>query len=135
GHSEEKVSDGTNMGALFALDGATVENNRPKELWLNLQMTVGKSAPLVIDDRLYAFEDNARLHVLDPKTGKKLYQKKFGTVMTGSMVYGDGKIFVGEASGRWYILKPTEKGIDVVHNTRLNNEEILGSPIISHGNL
>jgi len=133
GHSEENVSDATKMGALFALDGATVENNRPKELWLNLQMTVGKSAPLVIDDRLYAFEDNARLHVLDPKTGKKLFQKKFGTVMTGSMVYGDGKIFVGEASGRWYILKPTEKGVDVVHNTRLNNEEILGSPIISHG--
>jgi hypothetical protein len=51
------------------------------------------------------------------------------------MVYGDGKIYVGEATGRWYALQPTASGVKVVHQLRLNNEEILGSPIISHGRI
>jgi hypothetical protein len=53
--------------------------------------------------------------------------------MTGSLVYGDGKFYVGEETGRCYVLKPSEKGVDTVHRLRLNGEEILGSPSISRG--
>jgi hypothetical protein len=55
--------------------------------------------------------------------------------MFGSIVYGDGKIYVGEATGRFYILEPTDRGVRVLQHVRLNNEEILGSPIVAHGRI
>jgi outer membrane protein assembly factor BamB len=131
GHSEEIVTNPTKVGAVFALDGA----DKGKELWSVEELGVGKSAPLFVDDRLYVIADNATLFVLDTKNkGAEIGRKKMGTIMTGSAVYGDGKIYAGEATGRWYIFKPGDNGVEVVHQLRLG-DEILGSPIISHGRI
>jgi hypothetical protein len=104
-----------------------------KLLWHIPKLTVGRSAPLLIDDRLYFIEDGANLVIVDPNTGEEIAEKKLGRIMFGSAVYGDGKIFVGEATGIFQILKPTDKGVDVLSRVRLNGEEILGSPVISNG--
>ncbi|HVW01213.1 MAG TPA: PQQ-binding-like beta-propeller repeat protein, partial [Planctomycetaceae bacterium] len=114
-----------------ALDGA----DKGKELWSVEELGVGKSAPLFVDDRLYVIADNATMFVLDTKNkGAEIGKKKMGTIMTGSSVYGDGKIYAGEATGRWYIFKPSDNGVEVVQQLRLG-DEILGSPIISHGRI
>lgn len=135
GQSEENTLDKTKMGAMFAIDGNTTgEIAADKLLWNKIEMTIGKSAPLFVNDRLYTIADNAILFVQNPKNGDVISQMKLGTIMQGSAVYGDGKIYAGEATGRWYILKPTEEGVEKIHTLRLG-EEILGSPIISHGKI
>jgi hypothetical protein len=53
----------------------------------------------------------------DSKTGKQIGQKKLGRSMFGSPIVVDGKIIVVEIPGRYYVLKPTEKGVDVVSSS------------------
>lgn len=133
-HSEETINENNIVGAVFALDGNS-KGDIPfgKEIWNVKGLAVGRSAPLLINGRLYTVGDSAEMVILDAKNGERVGKQKLGTIMMGSAVYGDGKIYVGEATGRWWILEPSEKGVKVVHKLRLNDEEILGSPIISHG--
>ena len=136
GHSEENT-DTVKMGALFAID-ASKQGLLTKEngvLWKVDEWFVGKSAPLMVDGRLYAIEDNANLLIVDPKTGKEIASKKLGTMQRSDPIYADGKIYTCTANGRWYTLKPTEDGVEIVHKMRFNREESHGSPIVSHGRL
>ncbi len=136
GHSEQNRADTTVLGALFALDGRSKgEIKESGLLWKLPGQTIGRCQPLLIGDRLYAIDDGGTLWIVDAKTGSDIGRQKLGRIMFGSMVYGDGKIYVGEATGRCYVLRPTERGVEVVHQLRLNNEEILASPIISHGRI
>lgn len=136
GHSEQNANAPDVLGALFALDGRKQGQIAESDLlWKIPGRTVGRSQPLLVGDRLYAVDDNGTLWIVDARTGQDVGKQKLGRIMFGSMVYGDGKIFVGEATGRWYVLKPTDKGVEVVHQVRLTNEEILASPIISHGRI
>lgn len=134
GHSEQNTSDTDVLGALFAFDGRTHGQIAEKDLlWKIPARTVGRSQPLLLNDRLYTVDDGATLWVTDARTGKDIGHQKLGRIMFGSMTYGDGKIYVGEATGRFTVLRPSDDGVKVVHQMRLRNEEILGSPIISHG--
>lgn len=136
GHSEQNATDTTTLGAIFAFDGRTSgEIPENKLLWKVPKRTVGRSAPLLADGRLYMLEDGGRLLILDPKTGKQIGQERLGRIIMGSMLYADGKIYVGEMNGISLILEPTEKGVKIAHRLRLNNEEIHGSFIASHGRL
>jgi outer membrane protein assembly factor BamB len=136
GHSEQNTTDTTVLGALFALDGrVTGEIKEDQLLWKIPARTVGRCQPLLIDQRLYAIDDGGTLWIIDAKSGREIGKQKLGRIMFGSMAYGGGNIYVGEATGRWYVLKPTQEGVEVVHQLRLNNEEILGSPIIAQGRI
>lgn len=136
GHSEQNSSDTTILGALFAFDGQRKGAIAEKDLmWKIPARTVGRSQPMLVGDRLYAVEDGGTLWIGDAKTGEEIAKQKLGRIMFGSMVHADGKLYVGEATGRWYVLAPTEKGVKIVHQLRLNGEEILGSPIVSHGRI
>jgi outer membrane protein assembly factor BamB len=140
GHSEENLK-GSEMGALFAIDGAkSGDITETGEVWRNNEWMVGKSTPLLVGGRLYVIDDKATLFGVDPETGKQVFRKKLGTQQRSSMLYADGKIYVCTANGRWYTLKPTEDGVDVVHRDRLQDAEgnayaSHGSPVVSHGRL
>jgi hypothetical protein len=90
----------------------------------------------LVNNRLYGFEDGSTLFVLNADDGKEIAKQKLGTIMMGSAVYADGKIYAGERSN-FFILEPTEKGVRVVQRIRLNpeQEDISGSPAISHGRI
>lgn len=134
GHSEENL-DSIQMGALFAIDPTKRGDiTKTGEIWRQNEWFVGKSAPIVVDGRVYAIEDKGTLLIVDAKTGKQIGSQKLGTQGRGSPVYADGKIYCCEANGRWYILKPTEDGVEVVHRLRLPSGAN-GSPIISHGRI
>jgi outer membrane protein assembly factor BamB len=137
GHSEQNSSDTTILGSIFAFDGnAQGEITEDQLLWKIPKRTVGRSSPIKVGDRLYCVEDGALLVVIDAKTGKEVSTKKLGRIMFGSLVAGDGKIYAVENTGRCYVLRPTENGIEVVSEARLpNGEEVHGSPIISHGRI
>ena len=97
---------------------------------------MGRSAPIKVGDRIYFVEDSAALVIVDAKTGKLVGQKKLGRIMFGSLVAGDGKIYAAENTGRFYVLKPSEKGVDVVSQASLEQgEEVFGSPVISNGRI
>jgi outer membrane protein assembly factor BamB len=135
-HAEKNRSDMNVLGAAFALDGRmTGEIKEDQILWKNLARAVGRSSPLMVDGRLYMVEDGGSLLCLDPKTGELLHEKKVGRIMFGSLVYGDGKIYCAEATGNFWIFKPTADGLEQLCRVRLNNEEILSSPAICNGRI
>jgi outer membrane protein assembly factor BamB len=133
-HSEENTF-GSTMGAVVAIDGTKEGDQTDSEIWRKFELMAGKSSPLLIDDRLYVVDDRAKLFIFDAKTGEQIARKALGTSMRSTPLYADGKLFVCTNAGRWYILKPTEAGVDIVHRLRLSGEENDGSPIVSHGRI
>jgi outer membrane protein assembly factor BamB len=136
GHSEENLDD-TAMGALFALDVTKTGNiTKTGELWRTKEMFIGKTGPLVIGDRVYSVDDGGIFFVNDLKTGAIVGKTKIGTMGRGSPVYGDGKIYVCDGNGRWFIFAPDEaKGVKKLHQLRLEHGDVNASPIISHGRI
>jgi hypothetical protein len=55
--------------------------------------------------------------------------------MRSTPLVADGKIYVCTMEGRWYILKPTDDGVEVIHSLRLRDEENNGSPAVSRGRI
>ena len=136
GHSEENL-DHTAMGALFALD-ATQSGNITKsgEIWRTKEQFIGRTGPLVIGDRIYSVDDGGIFFVNDLKTGAILGKQKIGTMGRGSPVYADGKIYVVDGNGRWFIFRPDDaKGLKKIHQLRLEDGDVNASPIISHGRI
>ncbi len=133
GHGEENFDDTTKMGAFFAIDASkTGSLNKTGELWRIKEEGIGRSAPLAVEDKLYAVDESGTFFIHDRETGKPLGKTKLGTMGRGSPVYGDGKIYAADATGRWWIFQPDGKKVKPIHQLRLS-VDINGSPIISHG--
>ena len=133
-HSEENLV-GNSMGSVVALDGQKSGDLTGSELWQNLQVGAGKSSPLLIDGRLYVVDDGAKLYIYDADTGEQIARKALGTAMRSTLLYADGKFYLCTMEGRFYILKPTERGVDVVQSLRLRDVESNGSPAVSRGRI
>jgi outer membrane protein assembly factor BamB len=149
GHSEENIT-GTKVGAVVAINaaasGAAGSTNitQSGELWKELEIAVGKSSILKVDDRLYCPDDAGKLFVLNAKDGSQIGRKiSLGTINFGSPVYADGKIYYAEKNGRWYIMTPDlkdgvkrfERGKSMGMFPGSPQEECWASPVISHGKL
>ena len=132
--AEENVGT-TSMGTIIGIDGSKKGDvTKTGELWRQDGM-VGKSSPVLVDGRLYAFDDGGKIYVVDVKTGKLVGKplKMVGTILRSSPVYGDGKIYACTTSA-WHIIEPTKSGAKFTQKLRLTPEdEVSGSPIISHG--
>ena len=134
GHSEENLGSNT-MGAMICIDGTLsgdISDTPPK--WKIDELGIGRSTPFMIEDRLYVVDDQGKLFILNPETGEQIAKKPLGTMMRSSPLYADGKIYLGTADGRWYVLRPTEDGVDVVARGRFaRGEECHGSAIAADG--
>jgi outer membrane protein assembly factor BamB len=139
GHAEENL-DSTAMGAFFAIDGTKRGDvSQSGELWRVKELSVSRSTPVEVDGRLYVFDDGAKLHVLDARTGERVaYVRTKDRMMRGSPLYADGRIYACTMNGVWYVMEPTndEKGVKILQELRLpGGEESHGSPIASHGRI
>ncbi len=139
GNAEENIDNAT-MGAVVRIDGSgTGDVTESGEKWLVPEsLVVGRSAPLMIEGRLWVFDDKAKLHVLDPETGEPVATKlRLGTMMRSNPLYADGKVYACTANGRWYILEPDEeRGAKILNKGRLPNGEGMDAGIIcSHGRI
>ncbi|HUG70880.1 MAG TPA: PQQ-binding-like beta-propeller repeat protein [Pirellulaceae bacterium] len=139
GHSEENIGGSTAMGAVAAINGASQGDvTQSGQLWKVEELMVGKSSPLVIGEKLYCFDDRAKLHVLNAKTGEPVARpiSLGGTSLRACPLYADGKIYAFSTSA-WAILAPDEeKGAKIVKRGRLaGGEEVNASPICSHGRI
>jgi outer membrane protein assembly factor BamB len=133
GHREQNTADPRILGAIFAFDGKAEGEIKEESLkWKINNHSVEGSQPLLVNGRIYVCEDGGKLDVIDPETGKIIQTKTVGR-RPSSIVYGDGKLYCAEATGNFSILEPTEEGVKELSRVRLNNEEILASPVISRG--
>jgi outer membrane protein assembly factor BamB len=137
GHSEQNTANPNILGAFFAFDGRTEGQIKEEDLlWKVPGITIGRSSPIKIGDRIYAVEDGAKLIILQADTGDLIDEVKLGRIMFGSLLYADGKIYVGESTGRYVVLEPTDEGVKKLTQVRLNaGEEIHASPIVSGGRI
>src|SRR5262249_47265981 len=104
-------------------------------------------------DRLYQLDDSAVLNAFDLNTGKRLWEKSLGISQRASPVLADGKLYVGTETGKFYILKPSAEGCQILSEIELEpmdkvethteagddliaaNEQIIGSVAVSRGRI
>jgi hypothetical protein len=136
-HSEENL-DSSEMGMMVAVD-ATAKGEIKKEQvkWRTYGWQGGFSSPVLDGDRLYQLDNSANLGAFDVNTGKQLWLKSLGTVQKASPVLADGKLYVGTETGKFYILKPSATGCEILDDDQLGTEAlpeaIIASVAISNG--
>jgi outer membrane protein assembly factor BamB len=133
-HSEENTF-GNTMGSVVCLDGGKSGDLTGTEIWRQFEIMAGKASPVLLDGRVYIVDDRAKLFIYDAETGEQIGKKALGTSMRSTPLVADGKLYTCTNGGLWYILKPTEDGVEVVHRLRLDGDESDGSPIVSHGRI
>ena len=84
-------------------------------------------------------DNGAVLMAFDLKTGKRLWEKALGTIQKGSPVLADGKLYVGTENGKFYIIKPTASGPEILTRIQLGTaaepEAIIASPAVARGRI
>ena len=138
-HGEENI-DTTEMGMIAAIDpsgsgaltGAAVR-------WMHRGFLPKFSSPVMDAERLYTIDDTAVLGAFDVKSGKELWTRRLGTLQKGSPVLADGKLYIGTENGKFYILRPTATGVDVLDEDLIgaaaNPEPIIASPAVADGRI
>jgi outer membrane protein assembly factor BamB len=138
-HSEENL-DSNEMGMMVAVDAAATGDLKGEQIkWRTYGWQGGYSSPVIDGSRLYQVDNGANLGAFDVNTGKKLWLKNLGTIQKSSPVFADGKLYVGTENGKFFILKPTATGADILDEDQLGTEAlpeaIIGSPAISNGHI
>lgn len=137
-HGEENL-DRVSMGSVFCIDATgSGDVTETKTVWSVPDIVSTKCSVVVVDDRVYAVDDGAKMFVLDAKTGEQIGKRlALGTMMKGTPLYADGKLYVFTATGRWYIMRPdADAGVKIISKGFFNSgDEVQGSPICSHGRI
>ena len=136
-HSEENL-DTSEMGMIGALDASLSGKITPDKLaWRAYGFQGGFASPVVDAERLYQMDNGAVLGAFELATGKKLWEKPLGTIQKGSPVLADGKIYTGTENGKFYIVKPTASGPQILDEDQLGTEAvpeaIIASPAVARG--
>ena len=136
-HSEENL-ESSEMGMMLAVDAtAKGEIKKDQIKWSTYGWQGGFSSPVLDGDRLYQVDNGANIAAFDVNTGKQLWLKNLGTIQKASPVFADGKLYVGTENGKFYILKPSATGCDILDEDQLGTEAqpepIVGSAAVSNG--
>lgn len=118
-HSEENLNT-NEMGMIAAFD-ATGKGKLGKESikWAVKGFMGGFSSPVIDGDRIYQADNSSNLFAFDLETGRQLWKKNLGTIQKASVVLGDGKIYIGSESGKFYILRPHADRCEVLSEVEL----------------
>lgn len=144
-HGVQNV-DSTKIGRMFAVD-RTVKPGAPvgraagelpltSEKW-KAEIEMFTSSPVLVgegkDARVYQLSRVGELHCLDATTGKEYWKKKLGNAQIhATPSYGDGKLYVPMEGGKFYVLKPSDKGAEVISEVQLDGT-CLGTPCLWNG--
>jgi len=132
--------DSNKLGGVACLDASQIKDGEPKLVWKDEGIEAGFPSATLVDDTLYVLTDNAQLYSIDAKTGDVKYHHGMGTIGKASLVYGDGKLYVAEANGRFSIVKPQKNKFQVLNRAEFTDKPgreyvIFGSPAISDGHV
>jgi outer membrane protein assembly factor BamB len=136
-HSEENL-DSSEMGMMLAVDAASKGEIKKDQIkWSTYGWQGGFSSPVLDGERLYQIDNGANVAAFDVNTGKQLWIKNLGTIQKASPVFADGKLYVGTENGKFYILKPSATGCEILDEDQLGTEAlpeaIIGSAAVSNG--
>lgn len=136
-HGEENI-DTTEMGMIAAVDATKTGALAADAFkWRTRGFLPTFASPVMDGERLYTMDNSAIVGAFDLKTGRKLWEKTLGTLQKGSPVLADGKLYVGTENGKFYILRPSAAGVEVLDEDLLGNpqspEAIVASPIVADG--
>ncbi|HEU4833068.1 MAG TPA: PQQ-binding-like beta-propeller repeat protein [Pyrinomonadaceae bacterium] len=138
-HSEENL-DSNEMGMMVAVDANSKgEIKKDQVKWSIYGWQGGFSSPVLDGDRMYQIDNGANIGAFDVSTGKQLWLKNLGTIQKASPVFADGKLYVGTENGKFFILKPSATGCEILDEDQLGNETqpeaIVGSAAVSNGRI
>jgi len=136
-HSEENLAS-NEMGMMVAVDASGKGELKKEQVkWSVYGWQGGFSSPLIDGERLYQVDNGANLGAFDISTGKQLWLQNLGTIQKASPVLADGKLYVGTENGKFFILKPTATGCEILDQDQLGTEAlpeaIIGSAAVSNG--
>jgi outer membrane protein assembly factor BamB len=136
-HGEENLGT-TQMGMVAALDARGRGDLKEDAFkWKTLGFLPTFASPVMDNERLYTVDNGAIVGAFDLKTGAELWTRSLGTLQKGSPVLADNKLYIGTENGKFYILRPSATGVEVldedVLGTPENPEPIVASPIVSDG--
>lgn len=137
-HGEENM-DTTVMGMVGAVDltGKTGEIPLSALRWNTHGFLPTFASPLLNGNTLISVDNGAIIGAFDLETGKELWTRSLGTLQKGSPTMADGKIYVGTENGKFYILRPTATGVDVLDEDLLGTaaepEPIVATPVVANG--
>jgi len=138
-HGEENI-DTTEMGMIAAVDatGSGVLTGAAVK-WVTRGFLPTFASPVMDAQRLYTVDNSAILGAFDLNTGARLWTQRLGTLQKGSPVIADGKLYVGTENGKFFILRPTATGADILDEdligTAADPEPVVASPAISDGRI
>jgi len=113
-HGDENLESNV-MGMIGSLDATQKGTLGATNLkWANKGFEAGYSSPIADGDRTYQVDNNSNLEAFDIETGRHLWRKALGSIQKASLVWGDGKLYVGTESGKFFILKPRAETVDVL---------------------
>ncbi|HEY6244251.1 MAG TPA: PQQ-binding-like beta-propeller repeat protein [Pyrinomonadaceae bacterium] len=136
-HSEENLNS-SEMGMMTAVDAAAKGEIKKEQVkWTTYGWQGGFSSPVLDGDRMYQLDNSANIAAFDVNTGKQLWIKNLGTIQKASPVFADGKLYVGTENGKFFILKPSATGCEILSEVQLGTEalpeQIIGSVAIANG--
>lgn len=138
-HSEENLAS-NEMGMMVAVDATAKGEIKPEQVkWQVYGWQGGFSSPVIDGERLYQIDNGANLAAFDVNTGKQLWLQNLGTIQKASPVLADGKLYVGTENGKFFILKPSATGCEILDQDQLGTEAlpeaIIGSAAVSNGRI
>lgn len=138
-HSEENLAS-NEMGMMVAVDANAKGEIKPEQIkWQVYGWQGGFSSPVIDGERLYQIDNGANLAAVDVNTGKQLWLQNLGTIQKASPVLADGKLYVGTENGKFFILKPSATGCEILDQDQLGTEAlpeaIIGSVAVANGRI
>jgi outer membrane protein assembly factor BamB len=154
----EENLDNTTMGSVTAFDGTAVPPPPAQAAaappaagppapntdittvavkWQKKGVMDGRAMPVILDGRIYFIDDGAKVYAFDKESGDPIGkpQKLLGTIVRGSPLVADGKLYVCSTGG-WHVLAPTADGMKFVNRMRLPEaDEVTASPIAWNGRI
>lgn len=115
-----------------AKDAVTLD--KKSELW-RADLGMFTSSPVLVGNRVYQVTAKGVLVSVDVETGKILWKKKLDNAqLHASPLYADGKLYIPLWSGDFYIIRPSDKGAEVIQKVKLDGKAI-GSPSVYAGRI
>jgi len=136
-HSEENL-ESSEMGMMVAVDATGTGPIKKEQVkWTTYGWQGGFSSPVLDGDRMYQIDNSANIAAFDVNTGKQLWLKNLGTIQKASPVLADGKLYVGTENGKFFILKPSATGCEILDEKQLGTEavpdKVIGSAAVANG--
>jgi len=102
-------------------------------VWQYRDIGISEGAVSVSKGLVYASDLNGRIHCIDKDTGKACWVLKTKGDIRANTVVADGKVYVGNSKGEFYILKEG-KELEILHQARFP-QGISGSCVVANGRL